>query len=148
MLQSKHFVYSEFACHDGTPYPLEWINDRLQWLCDMLDIVRDAWGGPIHVVCGYRPAAYNARLRAGSSGVAEHSQHVLGTAADIAPVPADASNVRRFCAMLERMLAAGQLPGVGGLGFYPQWAHIDVRQKGPNGHVARWTGAGYGSEPV
>lgn len=147
MLRSIHFVYSEFASHDGTPYPVDMIDDRLQPLCDMLDIIREAWGGPIHIVSGYRSPAYNALLRSKSSGVAEHSQHPQGRAADIAPVPADKSNVRRFCSFVEKLLADGKLPGIGGIGTYPCWVHVDVRDR-VNGHIARWVGAGAGSEPT
>jgi uncharacterized protein YcbK (DUF882 family) len=147
MLSSKHFVYSEFMSHDGVVYPSEWIDSRLQPLCDALDVIRDAWGGPIHVVSGYRSPAYNALLRSKSDGVAANSQHPQGLAADIAPIPADKLNVRRFVAFVEKMIADGKLPGVGGFGRYPSWAHVDIREK-INGHVARWDGQGFGSEPT
>jgi uncharacterized protein YcbK (DUF882 family) len=148
MLTSRHFSVAEFACHTGAIYPPEWIDSRLQPLCAALDAIRDAWGGPIVVVCGYRTAEYNARLRAGSGGVALNSQHIQGTAADIGPVPREPANVSRLCALIGRMLSSGLLPGVGGFGNYPGWAHVDVREKPADGHVARWTGAGFGSEPT
>jgi len=148
MLVSQHFDYREFTSHDGSPYPPEWIDERLQPLCDMLDAIRDAWGGPLTVVSGYRSPAYNEQLRARSSGVAEHSQHPQGRAADIAPVPATKESVSRLAAIVDGMIATGKLDGVGGFGRYPMWIHVDVRTKVPDGHVARWDGAGFGSEPV
>jgi uncharacterized protein YcbK (DUF882 family) len=154
MLVSRHFVYPEFASKPrgnvtGVPYPTEWIDGRLQPLCDMLDKIRDAWGGPVSVVSGYRSPELNALLREHSTGVAQNSQHVMGTAADIAPVPADdVRAVARFCAMVAKMVETGLLPGIGGLGLYPGWAHVDIRSKPDSGHVARWTGLGFGSEPT
>jgi len=147
-LVSKHFAYGEFTSHDGVPYPVDWINDRLQPLCEMLDAIRELWGGPIHVVSGYRSPEYNERLRARSSGVAEHSQHPQGRAADIAPVPATRESVLRLAAVIDGMIAAGKLPLVGGFGRYPSWCHVDVRPRHSNGEIARWDGAGFGSEPV
>lgn len=148
MLNSKYFKQSEFDCHSGEPYPEAWVDTHLQKLCGQLDKIRDAWGGPVTVICGYRSAAYNAKLRATSPGVAEHSQHILGTAADIAPVPRTPGNVQQLCSLINHMLAAGELSGVGGFGVYPGWSHVDVRDKPTDGHVARWTGAGFGSEVV
>ena len=147
-LISKYFGYDEFACHTGEPYPVEWIDERLQPLCDTLDAIREKWGGPVIVVCGYRTPAYNELLRARSDGVAANSQHPQGRAADVRPLDANRANVQRFCAVIGRMIEQGELPRLGGFGRYPGWAHIDVRPKPESGHVARWDGQGYGSEPV
>lgn len=35
-----HFPSEEFACHDGTPYPSEWVDDRLAQLKSTLEIIR------------------------------------------------------------------------------------------------------------
>lgn len=130
----------EFACHDGTPYPLEW-GDRLIKLCAQLEIIRAAWAGPIVVVSGYRTDAYNRRI-----GGALRSQHVEGRAADIRPV--SAGSIHDFASLVGQLINNGQLPDVGGFGVYPGWVHVDVRDKPPGGHVASWTGNGIGSEQV
>lgn len=148
MLNSRHFAYGEFTSHDGASYPPEWIDERLQPLCEMLDAIRDLWGGPLVVVSGYRSPAYNERLRARSSGVAEHSQHPQGRAADIAPVPATRESVARLAAIVDGMIGRGQLPQLGGFGRYPLWVHVDVRPRPVDGHIARWDGQGFGSEPT
>lgn len=135
---SEHFNMIEFACHDGTPYPLEW-GDRLIKLCAQLEIIRVAWAGPIVVVSGFRTDAYNRRI-----GGALRSQHVEGRAADIRPV--SIGDVPEFTNLVRRLMAIGQLPDVGGFGAYPGWVHVDVRDKPPSGHVAQWTGNGVGSE--
>lgn len=146
MLNSRYFTLPEFACKSGEPYPTEWVDTRLQRLCGVLDELREAWGGPLHIVSGYRSAAFNAKLREHSSGVAQNSQHIQGTAADVAP--ADPTNVAAFIDLVTRKLAAGELSALGGFGRYPGWAHIDVRERPADGHIARWDGVGFGSEPV
>lgn len=148
MLNSRYFTLPEFACKSGEPYPPEWVDTRLQKQAGVLDEIRDDYGHPIKVISGYRTAAYNAHLREHSTGVAEHSQHVLGTASDIAPVDDTPENVAELIALIERKLAAGELSALGGFGRYPGWAHIDVRERPADGHIARWDGVGFGSEPV
>ena len=74
----------------------------------------------IHVVCGYRSPSTNALLRRRSSGVAEHSQHMLGKAMDyfIPDVP------------LEKLREIGLRMQVGGVGYYPTsgspFVHMDT----------------------
>lgn len=147
-LISKFFGYNEFACHTGEPYPPEWIDERLQPLCAVLDAIRERWGAQLVVISGYRTPAYNAQLRAQSSGVAENSQHPQGRAADIAPMPRTREACKRLAAVVDAMVTAGELPGLGGRGRYPGWVHVDVRPVPEDGHIARWDGAGFGSEPV
>jgi uncharacterized protein YcbK (DUF882 family) len=97
----------------------------------LLDVVWEVYRdvdakGPIHVVCGYRAPATNAMLRSRSSGVAQHSQHMLGRAMDffIPGVP------------LEKQREAGLRLQRGGVGYYPSsgspFIHLDV------GSVRHW----------
>ncbi len=76
--------------------------------------------GVIDIVCGYRTPWSNNLLRRGSasSGVAEHSQHMLAKAIDIR-VPGVATAKLRDAAL--------SLHG-GGVGYYPasQFVHVDV----------------------
>ena len=134
---SPHFQLAEFACHDGTPTPPE-ATFHLVRLCQMaLEGIRADWGGSIVVVSGYRSPQHNKAV-----GGAKRSQHVIGTAADIRPI--DMSRMEEFIACCER--AVDRYPAIGGIGIYKGWVHIDVRDR-ENGHVARWTGKGIGSEP-
>ena len=154
MLVSRHFTLPEFACHGGEPYPDVWIDERLTPLCSVLDQIRDAWGGPLTVVSGYRTAAFNGALiqasqfrNGGLSGVAQNSQHVQGRAADIRPDnPTEMRNAQLWD-LIKALYADGhgRINMLGGLGIYTGWVHVDIRPR-LNGHLAMWTGAGVGSE--
>lgn len=76
--------------------------------------------GVIDIVCGYRTPATNHHLRtlAADTGVALHSQHMLGKAIDIR-VPGVSTLALRNAALALH---------AGGVGFYPvsQFVHVDV----------------------
>lgn len=141
----RHFRPEEFDCHDGTDYPAEWISTRLADLVETLDVIREAWGGPLSVVSGYRSPAWNERV-----GGAKASQHAEGRAADIRPRPQldenYADTVMRLHALILELYRTRKLPLLGGLGVYPRWVHVDCRERPADGHLARWRGAGVGSE--
>jgi uncharacterized protein YcbK (DUF882 family) len=97
---------------------------------DVLHALMATLGRPnavIDIVCGYRTPWSNnfLRTRAATSGVAEHSQHMLGKAIDIR-VPGVSTAALRDAAL---SLHAG------GVGFYPvsQFVHVDV------GPVRTWS---------
>ena len=77
----------------------------------------------IHVVCGYRSAQTNARLRRNNRSVAKQSLHVQGQAVDIRIPGVELSRIRNAGLSLNR----------GGLGYYPRsnFVHIDT---GPTRH--------------
>ncbi|MBN9016632.1 MAG: DUF882 domain-containing protein [Rhizobiales bacterium] len=83
---------------------------------------------PIHVVCGFRSPTTNEMLRTRSryTGVAKHSQHMLGKAMDFY-IPDVA---------LPKLRAIGLRMQVGGVGFYPTsgspFVHMDT------GSVRHW----------
>jgi uncharacterized protein YcbK (DUF882 family) len=83
--------------------------------------------GVIDIVCGYRTPLSNnfLRTRGAATGVAEHSQHMLGKAIDIR-VPGVSTVTLRNAAMALH---------AGGVGFYPvsQFVHVDV------GPVRTWS---------
>jgi uncharacterized protein YcbK (DUF882 family) len=141
MLSSPFFSIGEFGCHDGTPYPVDWIDSRLQWLCDVLDLLRAEWDGPLVVVSGYRTYTYNLRI-----GGASRSQHVQGRAADVRPL--HLRDVPELHALALKLFESGKLPALGGLGRYAHWIHVDVRERPADGHLAQWLGTGIGSEPA
>ena len=144
MLNAQWFHGQEMVSHDGVPYPAIWVDNRLAALFSQGDIIRGAWGGPLHVVSGYRTAEHNTRV-----GGAQHSQHMEGRAFDIAPF-CQPDRMAEQCldlhARILRLIHEGKLPLVGGLGVYPAWVHVDVRPKPPSGHLAQWVGTGVGSE--
>jgi len=141
-----YFQVDDFDCHDGTPYPQQWINLRLIPLVRVCDTIRLHWGGPVRVVSGYRTPEWNAKIHG-----APHSQHPAGRAADIRPYSSasepDEPRIKRFHATVLELWNTGEIPDLGGLGYYPsKWVHVDVRQREPIGHLAEWTGGGIGSE--
>lgn len=97
-------------------------------LFDLVWEVYQEVGGsqPINVVSAYRSPATNAMLADKSSGVADNSQHMRGTAMDffIPGVP------------LPRLRATAMSKQVGGVGYYPTsgspFVHLDV------GSVRAW----------
>ncbi len=135
---TKNFSLIEFACHSGEETPDAVVNNIRRLCLTVLQPIRDEWLGPIVITSGWRSATWNAK-----TGVPK-SRHLTGEAADIRPVFLDV--LPRFRAMVERMILNGQIPGIGGYGHYPGWLHVDCRPKKPNGQIARWSGAGMGSE--
>jgi uncharacterized protein YcbK (DUF882 family) len=81
---------------------------------------------PFQVVSGYRSPRTNAMLHSRSSGVAEHSQHMLGKACDVRVEGVALGNLRK----------AALDVSAGGVGYYPvsNFVHVDVAR------VRQWTG--------
>jgi uncharacterized protein YcbK (DUF882 family) len=97
---------------------------------DVLHAIMTRLGRPngvIDIVCGYRTPWSNnfLRTRSDDTGVAEHSQHMLGKAIDIR-VPGVSTVTLRNAALALH---------AGGVGFYPvsQFVHVDV------GPVRTWS---------
>lgn len=82
---------------------------------------------PIQLISGYRSPASNAMLHERSSGVARHSLHMEGLAADIRIPGHDLRELHKVALLMQG----------GGVGYYPQsdFVHVDV------GRVRHWTGA-------
>jgi uncharacterized protein YcbK (DUF882 family) len=114
---SPHFRRSEFTCNHCGTLP----HDPPGELLEILEDVRQEFDAPVTVTSGYRCSVHNANV-----GGARHSQHRYVTAADIQVRGVDAVTVHGYCA--ERM------KGMGGLGKYATFTHVDVRGNGP----ARW----------
>jgi uncharacterized protein YcbK (DUF882 family) len=95
-------------------------------LLDLLDDLRrrlDA-SQPFHVISGYRSPATNAKLHAGSSGVASRSLHMSGMAIDVRLPRIRLADLRTNALGMRR----------GGVGYYPgsDFVHVDV------GRVRSW----------
>jgi uncharacterized protein YcbK (DUF882 family) len=97
-------------------------------LIDSLYEIRTLSGSkePIDVICGYRSPKTNSKLSRSKKGVAKHSFHTLGQAADIKIDGVSLSHVREIANSLN----------AGGVGYYPRsgFLHIDV------GPVRTWRG--------
>lgn len=95
----------------------------------LLDILFDlqhlaGTGRPFHVISGYRSPKTNEMLRETSSGVAQHSMHLVGRAIDIR---LEAFPTARLGEMARSL-------GRGGVGFYrvSDFVHVDT------GRVRSW----------
>jgi len=78
----------------------------------------------LHIISGYRSPATNTRLRENSTGIARHSLHLEGRAADIRLPKYELSSLRKLAVSLKS----------GGVGYYPgsDFIHVDV------GRVRYW----------
>lgn len=95
-------------------------------LLDMLYTVQCAYGdcGVFEVISGYRSPQTNSLLRKNSSGVAEHSLHLVGKAIDIRPTRMKTRTLREIARRLKW----------GGVGYYAKsdFVHLDT------GRVRTW----------
>jgi hypothetical protein len=133
---STHLLWTELACHNGSPYPFEWRSDRAVALALTFEDIRALLGNtPVVILSGYRTEKYNATLE----GAASKSQHVQGRALDIWHPAHEPSVVYQTIRSAQR---DGGLPLLGGIGLYRTFVHIDVRPKVPKGHLATWAGTG------
>lgn len=113
---SANFSENELACHCCGGFPGDGIDNNLLALLEDLR----AQFGPLSLNCCYRCPSHNAEV-----GGVPDSQHVLGTAADV-----DCSDID-----VDTFADAAVQLGADGVGRYPNFVHVDVR----DGR----TGAGY-----
>ena len=118
---SKNFVRKEFACKCGCKLGMNDGDINLE-LVRVVQDVRDHFGKPVVINSGLRCAFHNSRV-----GGAPKSQHLLGTAADIRIAGINPKDVYDY---LDK-----KYPDKYGIGRYPSFTHIDVREK-----KARWRG--------
>lgn len=114
---SANFKVKEFACSDGTD-PI-FLAPKL---VEVLQKIRDHFGKAVVINSGFRTAARNKAV-----GGAAYSQHLYGTAADIA--------VNGIAPGLVADYAETLLADTGGIGRYSSFTHVDVREE-----KARWNG--------
>ncbi|WP_291606923.1 DUF882 domain-containing protein [Bradyrhizobium sp.] len=124
--------YDEAALKELNHYLRDWrtqdqtVMDR--HLFDILwEVYRDVDGKqPINIISSYRSPATNSMLRRRSSGVARHSQHMLGHAMDFFIPGVSLEQIRHAGLRLQR----------GGVGFYPTsgspFVHLDT------GSIRHW----------
>lgn len=117
----KHFTLQEFTRSataaqlgiNNTPTPQ--VTANLEALAqNVLDPLREAWGGPINVTSGYRCSALNRAV-----GGAARSQHLLGQAADVT-VGTPAANLRLLALLRRLNLPVDQVINE----HHGRWLHI------------------------
>lgn len=118
MTLTTNFSRSEFACKGANCC---WHSAPVSIrLASALQILRDKVGLPLTINSGFRCVKHNTAV-----GGAKNSQHLYGTAADVA-LPQGYSAVQ-FAS------AAESLSLFDGIGIYDNFIHLDVR-----GTKARW----------
>lgn len=104
---TANFSRAEFACGCGCGY------DTVDYeLLKILELIREHFDRPVDINSGCRCVPHN-RACNGS----DHSQHLLGRAADIVVREIPAEIVQEFVEQI----------GAGGLGRYDAFTHVDTR---------------------
>lgn len=132
----KYFTISEMVRSDtakkygidNTPGIIE-ENNIKRLIDEILDPIREEYGGPIRVSSGYRCKRLNSLV-----GGSKTSQHMKGEAADLIPVDGDTKRlfdvVRRM--IKEGKIKTGQLIWEYGTWTKPKWVHISLPGKSVN----------------
>jgi uncharacterized protein YcbK (DUF882 family) len=89
--------------------------------------IRKAWGGPVAVISGYRPIAYNREV-----GSSDKSQHVAFRALDLRPAKGD---IKDFQQVAEGVVRDHRRDRAVGFGMYKTFIHIDT---GGHRHNRTW----------
>ena len=94
-----------------------------QNVIDLLSNIQNIVGNnrTLHVLCGYRSPATNAKMRQRSRGVAKNSQHMYGKAVDFYVPGIKLPELKKIAASFK----------AGGVGYYPSsgFIHVDVRNQ-------------------
>lgn len=113
---SANFKVKEFACNDGSD-----VIFIAPELVTVLQKIRDHFKAAVTINSGYRTADYNKKVGA------TYSQHQYGTAADIKVKGVSPKTVAAYAETI--------MPKKGGIGIYPTFTHVDVREV-----RSRWNG--------
>jgi len=118
---SKYFTPEETECHCGCGF-----NNPSNLLMTYLDRLRETVGQPLTLTNVCRCEEHNAEV-----GGVPNSQHVRGTAADVA-VPEGWT--------VKQLGKAAKDVGFDGIGLYleDEFVHVDVRDAGQSPGAFRW----------
>lgn len=105
----KYFKVKEFACKDGSQ--VVFIDE---YLCTILDTLRNKLGKPVIISSGYRTPEWNKKCNG-----AKYSYHMRGMAADIR---VDGMSAKEIANKLNEIV-----PEECGIIVYNGWVHFDVR---------------------
>ena len=122
----KYFKMKEFECRDGCAMPASARENIEALVEEVLDPVREAFGGPVAVNSGYRCPRHNAAV-----GGVRNSQHLVGEAADIRPVglPFTAYGSQGLERLKELIIANGRFDQ---MIVYPTFVHVSWKRVGKN----------------
>lgn len=113
---SENFRYDEFNCHEGGPVP-GYMYDDLRELCQrILEPMRDKFG-PAHVNSGHRWRFYNIKIGGALFSQHEYELRRDGPAADCTFAKGTPAEWAAY---------ARQLAGIGGVGQYSSFVHVDT----------------------
>lgn len=120
-LVSKYFTVREVTQGDEQRIPTPGSEEEINilTLAAELDLVREAWGGPIGVTSWHRPYWVNKAV-----GGVSNSQHITGGAADIYPIGASEYEFEEW--LDARWGGALGYGAAAGRGF----THVDLRGGG------------------
>lgn len=116
---SKYFTVAEVTQMDRRRIPIKGSQNEksILVLAKELDLVREAWGGPLGITSWNRPEPINSQV-----GGADGSRHCLGLAADVYPMDGD---ILKFQAWIDRLWGDAL-----GYGAKKGFVHLDVRSGG------------------
>lgn len=123
MKLTTNFSKSEFDSKDGAEMPMG-VLSNVKILAKQLQTLRDEVKRPIQINSGYRSPAHNKKV-----GGVSNSQHVKGTASDIA---ISGLSPKKVADIIESLISQGKMLQ-GGIGIYNTFTHYDIR-----GTKARW----------
>lgn len=108
--------------------PPDWVIANLKEVCKQADKIRETLDRAVSVNSGFRCKKYNRSI-----GGAMFSQHVKGTALDL--------NIGfQGKWVLAIFNIAKTIPGIGGVGIYDTFCHIDTRPRLLNRILAKFGG--------
>lgn len=115
-----------FANHSGKGMPIKLEKQILKALAQRLQYIRKKLGGKtLTINSGYRTPEYNKTV-----GGAKNSQHKQRKAADVSKKGLNLNDQKIF-------VRSAVEAGIGGIGFYDNFIHIDIRNRS-NGYISRW----------
>lgn len=137
----RNFIVGEFRCKCCGDLPENARPNVVALVDNLLDAVRDIFGGAIKVNSGYRCPRHNAKV-----GGVKNSQHLSGEAADICAETRGYRNITDWkmanLDIVRAILKVGRfdqliLENVGENDLLPTWVHVSYSRKSNRGQVLK-----------
>ena len=137
----RNFIVGEFRCKCCGDLPENARPNVVALVDNLLDAVRDIFGGAIKVNSGYRCPRHNAKV-----GGVKNSQHLSGEAADICAETRGYRNISDWkmanLDIVRAILKVGRfdqliLENVGENDLLPTWVHVSYSRKSNRGQVLK-----------